>query len=183
MPPLASLCGCPCVISSYCISMIMMLFQQKEMRNKQIYYAYLVLYHRAWNSTHGGEVFEMLARRQQIEKDVVLRTDSCHAAYRPHVVRVADIVAEYEGGAGSRCGKTRENVEEGGLAGAIVSEDGGDLPLVDGQIDAVHSLGLRTLAFVIRFVEIGYPDGLAALHFAHHRLHVAIRLLARNERV
>lgn len=148
-----------------------------------LYYAYLVLYHRAWNAAHGGEELEVLARRQQIEEDIVLRTDSRHAAYRSHIVGVADVVAEYESGAGGRCGQTRENVEESGLAGAVVSEDGGDLALVNGQIDAVHGLGLRALALVVRFVEIGYPDRLAALHLAHHRLHVAIRFLARDERV
>lgn len=145
--------------------------------------AYLVSYHRARNAAHCGEEFEVLARRQQIEEDVVLRADPGHAAYRPHVVGIAHVVAEYEGGAGWRRGQTREDVEEGGLAGAVVAEDGGDLTLVDGEIDAVHRLDLRMPALVERFVEVGYPDRFAALHLAHHRLHVAVRLLARNERV
>lgn len=144
---------------------------------------YLMSYHRARNAAHCGKEFEVLARRQQVEEDVVLRTDPGHAAYRPHVVGIAHIVAEYKGGAGCRWGQTREDVEEGGLAGAVVAEDGGDLTLVDSEVDAVHRLNLRTPALVERFVEVGYPDRLAALHLAHHRLHVAIRLLARNERV
>lgn len=144
---------------------------------------YLVSYHRAWNATHCGKEFEVLARRQQIKEDVVLWADSGHTAYRPHVVRIAHIVTEYEGGARCRCGQTREDVEEGGLAGAVVAQDGGDLTLIDSKIDTVHRFDLWTPAFVERFVEVGYPNRFAALHFAHYRLHVAIRLLARNERV
>lgn len=113
----------------------------------------------------------------------MLRTDAGHAADRPHVVGIAHVVAEYERGAGGGRGQAREDVEEGGLAGAVVAEYRGDLALVDGQVDAVHRLGLRAPALVIRLVEVGYPDRLAALHLAHHRLHVAIRLLAGDEEI
>lgn len=109
---------------------------------------YLMSYYRARNATHCSEEFEMLARRQQIKEDVVLRTDSGHTAYRPHVVGITHIVTEYEGGAGCRCGQTRENVEEGGLASAVVAEDGGDLTLVDSKIDAVHRFDFRMPALV-----------------------------------
>lgn len=140
-------------------------------------------YHRAWNATHRGEKLEVLARRQQIEKDVMLRTDSGHAAYCSHVVGIAHIVAEYESGAGCRCGQAREDVEESGLAGTVVTENGGDLTLIDSQIDAVYCLDLWTPALMERFVEVSYPDRFAALHLADYRLHVTIRLFARNERI
>lgn len=64
-----------------------------------------------------------------------------------------------------------------------MSEDGRDLALVNSKIDAIHSFGFRTSALVIRFVEIGYSDRLTAFHLSHHRLYVAIRLLARDERI
>lgn len=140
-------------------------------------------YHRAWNATHCSEELEVLTRRQQIEKDIVLWTDSGHAAYRPHIIGIAHVVTEYESGAGCRCSQAREDVEEGGLTSAIVTENGSDLTLVDSQINAIHRLGLRTFTLVVRFVEVGYPDRLTTLHLAHHRLYIAIRLLARDERV
>lgn len=144
---------------------------------------YLMSYHRAWNAAHCSKELEVLARCQQIKEDVVLRANPGHAAYRPHVVGIAHIVAEYESGAGCRCGQAREDVEESGLTSAVVAKDGGDLTLVDSKIDAVHCLDFRTSALVERLVEVGYPDRFAALHLAHHRLHVAIRLLARDERI
>lgn len=142
-----------------------------------------MLYHRAWNTTHGSEEFKVLTWSQQIEKDIMLRADPRHAAYRSHIVGVAHIIAEYESCASGRWSQTRENVEKSGFAGAVMSEDGGDLALVNGKIDAVHSLDLRFPAFVIWFVEIGYSDCFAALHFAYYWLHVAIRFFARDEGV
>lgn len=144
---------------------------------------YLVSYHRAWNATHCCEELEMLTRRQQIEKDVVLRTDAGHAAYRPHIIRIAHVIPEYEGGTRCRCSQTREDVEESGLTGAVVAENGSNLTLVDSQINAVHCLGLRTFTLVKRFVEVGYPDRFATLHLAHYRLYIAIRLFAWDERI
>lgn len=143
--------------------------------------AYLVLYHRARYAAYRGEELQVLARRQQVEKDIVLRTYAGHAADRPHVVGVTHVVAEDQSGAGRGRGEAREDVEEGGLAGAVVAENSGDLALVDGQIDAVHRFDLRASALVIRLVQVGYPDRLAALHLAHHRLNVAVRLLAGDE--
>jgi len=142
---------------------------------------YFLSYHRAWHATHCGEELEVLAWRQQVEKDIVLRTDSSHATYCSHIVGIAHIVTEYESSAGCRCGQTRKDVKEGGFAGTVVTENGGDLTFVDSQIDAIHRFDFRTPALVERFVEISYSDCFAAFHFAHHRFHIAIRLLARNE--
>lgn len=61
----------------------------------------------------------------------MLRTDPRHTAYRPHVVGVTYVVAEDKNAAGGRRGQTREDVEESGLAGAVVAENGGDLALID----------------------------------------------------
>lgn len=145
--------------------------------------AYLVLYDRARYTAYRGEELEVLARRQQVEEDVVLRAYAGHAADRPHVVAVTHVVAEDQSGAGGGRGEAREDVEEGGLAGAVVAEYSGDLALVDGQIDAVHRLGLWAPALLVRLVQIGYPDRLATLHLAHHRLYVAVCLLAGDEGV
>lgn len=140
-------------------------------------------YHRAWNATHCSKELEVFARRQQIKEDVVLRTNPGHAAYRSHVVGIAHIVAEYKGGAGCRCGQAREDVKESGLTSAVVTKDGGDLTFVDSKIDAVHCLDFWMPALVERLIELGYPDRFAAFHLAHHWLHIAIRLLTRNERI
>lgn len=91
-----------------------------------------MLNHRARDSTHRSEELEMLARCQQIEEDVMLRTDTGHAADRPHIVRVTHIIAEYERGAGGWGGQAREYVKKSGLASAVVAEYRGDLTLVDG---------------------------------------------------
>lgn len=98
--------------------------------------------HRTWNAAHRSEELQVFARCQQVKKDVVLRANTGHAADRPHVVGVTHVVPEYEGSAGGGCGQTGEDVKKSGFAGAVVTKYRGDLAFIDGQIDAIHCLGL-----------------------------------------
>lgn len=77
--------------------------------------------HSSWNASHGGKKFQVFSWCQEIKQDIVLWTDASHAANHLHVVRIPDVVAKNESSAGGGRHQSRENIEEGSFARAVVS--------------------------------------------------------------
>ena len=144
---------------------------------------YLVLDNVSRNASHRREELEMFPGRQQIEENVVLRAHPRHAANHMHVVRISHVITEYQGRASRWRRQSRQYVEQSRFARTVVPQDRCDLALVDGKIDAVDCLDLGSPALAVRLVEVDDANGLAALHLAHDRLDVAIRVFPRDEAV
>ena len=70
-----------------------------------------------------------------------------------------DVVAKYPGLAPTDRGHPRQHVEQGRLAGAVVTEDGRDLPRVNVQTDLVHGHHAGLAATI----EMSLSDGVISV--------------------
>ena len=125
------------------------------------------------DAREAGEEAEVLLRGELRPEDVVLRADAHHGLHRAQLL--LDGLAEDEAVAARGLEDAGEHVEGGGLAGAVVAEqaeervardaevdveDGRDVPVRQGQVDAVGAReGGRDEGWRPRRVDVGETAG------------------------